>query len=95
MKRSKALSPSLASDSIATVADTVLSMTICRISNGAPANGNWDTGGSGLSFRNTGGTAMLAEWQKIVKRNPSALGWLATPPTDKSLRTLLVLKDPR
>ena len=28
----------------------------------------------------------------IVKRNPSALGWLSKEPTDKALRTLLVLK---
>jgi hypothetical protein len=30
----------------------------------------------------------------IVKRNPSALGWLSKEPTDKSLRTLLMLKGP-
>ena len=29
----------------------------------------------------------------IVKRNPSALGWLSKEPTDKQLRTLLVLKE--
>jgi hypothetical protein len=32
---------------------------------------------------------------EIVKRNPSALGWLAHEPSDKALRTLLVLKEPR
>ncbi|MCW5643153.1 MAG: hypothetical protein KIT63_13725 [Rhodoferax sp.] len=30
----------------------------------------------------------------IVKRNPSALGWLTKEPTDKSVRTLLTLKGP-
>jgi hypothetical protein len=34
-------------------------------------------------------TAMI----DIVKRNPSALGWLSKEPTDKQLRTLLVLKE--
>lgn len=29
----------------------------------------------------------------IVKRNPSALGWLSKEPSDKQLRTLLVLKE--
>ena len=28
-----------------------------------------------------------------VKRNPSALGWLSKEPTDKQLRTLLVLRE--
>lgn len=28
----------------------------------------------------------------IIKRNPSAVGWLSKEPADKSLRTLLVLK---
>jgi hypothetical protein len=28
----------------------------------------------------------------IIKRNPSAVGWLTKEPADKSLRTLLVLK---
>ena len=31
----------------------------------------------------------------IVRRNPSAIGWLGTEPADKSLRTLLVLKEQR
>jgi hypothetical protein len=31
----------------------------------------------------------------IIKRNPSAVGWLSKEPADKSLRTLLILKaDP-
>lgn len=30
----------------------------------------------------------------IVKRNPSAVGWLSKEPGDKQLRTLLVLKEP-
>jgi len=30
---------------------------------------------------------------EIVKRNPNAVGWLAHEPTDKQLRTLLVIKD--
>ena len=34
-------------------------------------------------------TAMI----DIVKRNPSALGWLSKEPADKQLRTLLVLKE--
>ncbi len=34
-------------------------------------------------------TAMI----DIVKRNPSALGWLSKEPLDKQLRTLLVLKE--
>lgn len=29
----------------------------------------------------------------IVKRNPSAVGWLSKEPTDKQVRTLLVLKE--
>lgn len=29
----------------------------------------------------------------MVKRNPSALGWLSAEPSDKSLRTVLVIKD--
>jgi hypothetical protein len=29
----------------------------------------------------------------IVKRNPSAIGWLSKEPADKQLRTLLILKD--
>lgn len=29
----------------------------------------------------------------ILKRNPNAVGWLSTAPTDKGLRTLLVLKE--
>lgn len=29
----------------------------------------------------------------IVKRNPSAIGWLAKEPNDKGLRVLLVLKE--
>lgn len=29
----------------------------------------------------------------IVRRNPSALGWLSSEPTDRALRTLLVVKD--
>ena len=28
----------------------------------------------------------------IIKRNPSAVGWLSKEPADKSLRTLLILK---
>ncbi|MEO8525795.1 MAG: hypothetical protein ABI460_13815 [Caldimonas sp.] len=35
-------------------------------------------------------TAMAA----IIRRNPSALGWLSREPADKQLRTILVLKDP-
>ncbi len=31
----------------------------------------------------------------IVKRNPSAIGYLSTEPTDKGLRILLVLKEVR
>jgi hypothetical protein len=31
----------------------------------------------------------------IVKRNPSALGWLTREPTDRQLRTVLVLKEAR
>lgn len=30
---------------------------------------------------------------EIVKRNPSAVGWLTHEPADKSVRTLLVLKE--
>lgn len=30
---------------------------------------------------------------EAVKRNPSALGWLSKEPTDKQLRTLLVLRE--
>jgi hypothetical protein len=29
----------------------------------------------------------------IVKHNPNAIGWLTSAPTDKGLRTLLVLKE--
>jgi hypothetical protein len=29
----------------------------------------------------------------IVKRNPNAVGWLSHEPTDKQLRTLLVIKE--
>jgi hypothetical protein len=29
----------------------------------------------------------------IVRRNPSALGWVSTEPTDKQIRTVLVLKE--
>lgn len=29
----------------------------------------------------------------IVKRNPSAIGWVSKEPTDKQVRTVLVLKD--
>ncbi|WP_166425132.1 hypothetical protein [Paraglaciecola sp. 20A4] len=29
----------------------------------------------------------------IVERNPSALGWLSQPPTNPSLRTILVIKE--
>ena len=29
----------------------------------------------------------------IVKRNPNAIGWLSHEPTDKQLRTLLVIKE--
>jgi hypothetical protein len=29
----------------------------------------------------------------IVRRNPSALGWVSNAPTDKQLRTVLVLKE--
>lgn len=36
-------------------------------------------------------TAMV----EIVKRNPSAIGWLTTAPTDRQLRTLLVIKESR
>jgi hypothetical protein len=35
-------------------------------------------------------TAMV----NIIKRNPSAIGWLSKEPADKSLRTLLILKAP-
>ncbi len=31
----------------------------------------------------------------VVRRNPSALGWLTQEPSDRRLRTLLVLKEPR
>jgi hypothetical protein len=34
-------------------------------------------------------TAMI----DIVKRNPSAIGWLSKEPTDKQVRTVLVLKE--
>jgi hypothetical protein len=30
---------------------------------------------------------------EIVKHNPNAVGWLSSAPTDKGLRTLLVLKE--
>jgi len=29
----------------------------------------------------------------IVKRNPNAIGWLSSEPTDRQLRTLLVIKE--
>ncbi|MDE2457289.1 MAG: hypothetical protein KGL43_27165 [Burkholderiales bacterium] len=29
-----------------------------------------------------------------IKRNPNAIGWLSHEPTDRSLRTVLVLKEP-
>ena len=29
----------------------------------------------------------------IVKRNPNAIGWLSSEPTDKQLRTLLIIKE--
>jgi hypothetical protein len=29
----------------------------------------------------------------IVKRNPNAVGWLSSEPTDKQLRTLVVIKE--
>lgn len=29
----------------------------------------------------------------IVKRNPNAIGWLSSEPTDKQLRTLLIVKE--
>jgi hypothetical protein len=30
---------------------------------------------------------------EVIKRNPNAVGWLSTEPTDKQLRTVLVLKE--
>jgi hypothetical protein len=30
----------------------------------------------------------------IVRRNPSALGWVSKEPTDRQVRTVLVLKEP-
>ena len=36
-------------------------------------------------------TAMV----EIVKRNPSAIGWLTKATTDRQLRTLLVIKESR
>jgi hypothetical protein len=34
-----------------------------------------------------------ATMAEIVKRNPNALGWLSSEPTDKQLRVVLVLKE--
>jgi hypothetical protein len=36
-------------------------------------------------------TSMIA----VVKRDPTALGWLSKEPVDKQLRVVLVLRDPR
>ncbi|MEY3251531.1 MAG: hypothetical protein RL227_504 [Pseudomonadota bacterium] len=35
-----------------------------------------------------------AAMMSIIKRNPSAVGWLSKEPVDKGLRTVLVLKTP-
>jgi len=32
---------------------------------------------------------------EIIKRNPSAIGWLSKEPSDKQLKTLLVIKEAR
>ncbi|MGD9842012.1 MAG: hypothetical protein AB7F79_03880 [Steroidobacteraceae bacterium] len=47
-----------------------------------------------FSGRNTPPTSFKDEATIIamLKRNPNAIGWLSTQPTDKRLRTLLVIK---